>query len=178
MMSTLVAWWLYELTRDAFYIGMVGLAEAIPAISLALYAGFIIDKSEKRKLLLITVMLYAICSFILLGTSTHWFSGHFGTKVIMIFIYSTIFITGIVRAFAGPSLGAMIASLVPRELLTTASQVNSTIYLTSNIFGHALAGFLIAWFNVTGTFIVIVSFIIKETIILIFFDVMRQRRLC
>jgi MFS family permease len=159
MMSTLVAWWLYELTRDAFYIGMVGLAEAIPAISLALYAGFIIDKSEKRKLLLITVMLYAICSFILLGTSTHWFSGHFGTKIIMIFIYTTIFITGVVRAFAGPSLGAMIASLVPRELLTTASQVNSTVYLTSNIFGHALAGFCIAWFNVTGTFIFIVSFI-------------------
>jgi MFS family permease len=160
MMSTLVAWWLYELTRDAFYIGMVGLAEAIPAISLSLYAGFIIDKSEKRKLLLITVMLYAICSFILLGTSTHWFHNQFGTKLIIVFIYTTIFITGIVRAFAGPSLGAMIASLVPREVLTSASQVNSTVYLTSNIFGHALAGFLIAWFDVTGTFIVIVSFII------------------
>jgi MFS family permease len=160
MMSTLVAWWLYELTRDAFYIGMVGLAEAIPAISLSLYAGFIIDKSEKRKLLLITVMLYAVCSFILLGTSTHWFHSQFGTKLIIIFIYTTIFITGIVRAFAGPSLSAMIASLVPREVLTSASQVNSTVYLTSNIIGHALAGFLIAWFNVTGTFIVIVSFII------------------
>lgn len=159
-MSTLVAWWLYELTRDAFYIGMVGLAEAIPAISLALYAGFVIDKSEKRRLLLITVFLYAVCSFILLATSTHWFHNQFGTKLIMVFIYSTIFATGIVRAFAGPSLGAMIASLVPREVLTTASQVNSTIYLTSNIFGHALAGFLIAWFDVTGTFVVIVSFII------------------
>jgi MFS family permease len=160
MMSTLVAWWLYELTRDAFYIGMVGLAEAIPAISLSLYAGFIIDKNEKRKLLLVTVLLYAICSFILLGTSTQWFHHQFGTKLIIIFIYSTIFVTGVVRAFAGPSLSAMIASLVPRDLLTTASQVNSTVYLTSNIFGHALAGFFIAWFDVTGTFVAIVSFII------------------
>ncbi len=160
MMSTLVAWWLYELTHDVFYIGMIGLAEAIPAVSLSLYAGFIIDKNEKRKLLLITVMLYAVCSFILLGTSTQWFHNQFGTKMIIIFIYTTIFITGIVRAFAGPSLSAIIASLVPRDLLATASQVNSTSYLTSNICGHALAGFLIAWFNVTGTFIVIVSCII------------------
>ena len=39
MMGTLVSWWMYELTGDAFYIGMIGLAEAIPAIGLALYAG-------------------------------------------------------------------------------------------------------------------------------------------
>jgi MFS family permease len=155
MMSTLVAWWLYELTRDAFYIGMVGLAEAIPAVSLALYAGFVIDKSEKRKLLLTTIVLYLVSAFILLGTSTQWFHHQFGTKVIIIFIYSVIFFTGTVRAFSGPSFGAIIASLIPRELLTTASQLNSTSYLIASICGHAVAGFLIAWFNVTGTFIVI-----------------------
>src|SRR2546430_2106795 len=70
MMSTLVSWWMYELTRDPFYIGMLGLAEAIPAISLALYAGFVIDKSEKRKLLRLTVILYGVATLILLGAST------------------------------------------------------------------------------------------------------------
>jgi MFS family permease len=67
MMGTLVAWWMYELTGDAFYIGMIGLAEAIPAVGLSLYSGYIIDKSEKRKLLLRTVILYAVCVIILLG---------------------------------------------------------------------------------------------------------------
>jgi MFS family permease len=155
MLSTLMGWWMYELTRDPFYIGMLGLAEAIPAVSLALYAGFVIDKSEKRKLLLITVMLYAVCTLILLGTSTHWFHQQFGTKVIIIFAYSIIVMTGVLRSFTGPSLGAIIASLVPRELLTTASQLNSTAYLIASITGHATAGFLIAGINVTGTFIVI-----------------------
>ena len=61
MMGTLVSWWMYELTGDAFYIGLIGLAEAIPAIGLALYAGYVIDKSEKRRLLLISVFLYAVC---------------------------------------------------------------------------------------------------------------------
>ena len=69
MMGTLVSWWMYELTGDAFYIGMIGLAEAIPAVALSLYAGYVIDKSEKRKLLLRTVFLFGICATVLLGTS-------------------------------------------------------------------------------------------------------------
>jgi len=52
MMGTLVGWWIYELTKEPFAIGLIGLAEVIPAVSLALYAGHVIDISEKRKLLL------------------------------------------------------------------------------------------------------------------------------
>lgn len=166
MMGTLVSWWMYELTGDAFYIGMIGLAEAIPAIGLALYAGYVIDKSEKRRLLLITIFLYIICAFILLGTSTQWFSQQFGTKIIILFIYSVIFLTGAIRSFSGPSFGAMIASLVPKNLLITASQLSSTSWLIASIMGHAMAGFLIAWLHVTGTFIVITSLIITGFLLL------------
>ena len=160
MMGTLVAWWMYELTGDAFYIGMIGLAEAIPAVGLSLYAGFIIDKSEKRKLLLRTVMLYAVCVIILLGVSTNWFHGEFGNKLIIIFIYTVIFFTGAIRAFSGPSFGAIIASMVPRELLIYASQLSSTSWLVASITGHAMAGFLIVWLQVTGTFMVILTLIL------------------
>src|SRR5687768_13979166 len=58
MMGTLVAWWVYELTHDPFAIGLVGLSEVIPAVSTALYAGHVIDMSEKRKLLLKGVFFY------------------------------------------------------------------------------------------------------------------------
>ena len=160
MMGTLVAWWMYELTGDAFYIGMIGLAEAIPAVGLSLYAGYIIDKSEKRKLLLRTVILYAVCVIILLGISTDWFHAEFGNKLIIVFIYITIFFTGAIRAFSGPSFGAIIASMVPRELLIYASQLSSTSWLVASITGHAMAGFLIVWLQVTGTFVVILSLIL------------------
>jgi MFS family permease len=160
MMGTLVAWWMYELTGDAFYIGMIGLAEAIPAITLALYAGYVIDKSEKRKLLLRSVFLFAVCSLVLLGTSTSWFHQEFGNKLIIISIYSIIFFTGAIRAFSGPSFGAIIASLVPRELLINASQLSSTSWLIASISGHAMAGFLIAWLHVTGTFMIITCMIL------------------
>ena len=160
MMGTLVSWWMYELTGDAFYIGLIGLAEAIPAIGLALYAGYVIDRSEKRRLLLITIFLYAVCTFILLGTSTQWFNHQFGTKLIILFVYGIIFITGAIRSFSGPTFGAIIASLVPKNLLIPASQLSSTSWLIASIVGHAMAGFLIAWLHVTGTFIVITSLII------------------
>ncbi len=166
MMGTLVAWWMYELTGDAFYIGMIGLAEAIPAVSLSLYAGYVVDKTEKRKLLLRGVFLFGICALILLGTSTHWFQQAFGTKLIIISIYCIIFCTGIIRSFSGPAFGAMIASLVPRNLLITASQLSSTSWLIASITGHAIAGFLIAWLHITGTFIVIVSLIFMGLLLL------------
>lgn len=160
MMGTLVAWWMYELTHDAFNIGMIGLAEAIPAVGLSLYAGYVVDKSDKRKLLLRCVVLFAICALLLLTTSSYWFTQSFKTNVTIIFIYAVIFCTGIIRAFSGPTFSSIIASLVPRHLLINASQLSSTSWLVASITGHAMAGFLIAWLHVTGTFMVISSLIL------------------
>lgn len=70
MMGTLVAWWVYELTGDPFAIGLVGLSEVIPALSMALYAGHVIDKSEKRKLVLRGVLFYFLAAAVLLFFST------------------------------------------------------------------------------------------------------------
>ena len=59
MMGTLVGWWIYELTNDPFAIGLIGLSEVIPAVSMALYAGHVIDVSEKRKN--VTERRFAVC---------------------------------------------------------------------------------------------------------------------
>src|SRR4051812_36644705 len=70
MMSTLVGWWIYKLTDDPLAIGIVGLSEFIPAFSFALYAGHVIDISEKRKLMLKGVFFYFVAAGILLFLST------------------------------------------------------------------------------------------------------------
>src|SRR4026208_772108 len=77
MMSTLVAWWVYELTGDPFAIGLVGLSEVIPAVCTALYAGHVIDKSEKRKLLLAGISFYTLAAALLLFFSSSYISDHF-----------------------------------------------------------------------------------------------------
>ena len=69
MMGTVCAWWIYELTKNPLYLGLIGLAEVIPAVSLALYAGHIVDKKDRRKMILLSVVLYAACTIILLLTS-------------------------------------------------------------------------------------------------------------
>src|SRR5580765_7755623 len=74
MMSTLVGWWIYNLTNAPFAIGIVGLSEFLPAVSFALYAGHVIDLSEKRKLLLRGVALYFLASLCLLFLSTSFTS--------------------------------------------------------------------------------------------------------
>ena len=70
MMSTLVGWWVYELTKDPFAIGLVGLSEVVPALSLALYSGHVIDISEKRRLLLKGVFGYICAGSALLFLAT------------------------------------------------------------------------------------------------------------
>jgi MFS family permease len=154
MMSTLVGWWLYELTNDPLAMGLVGLAEAVPAVSLALYSGHIIDLSDKRKLLLRGVFGYLSCAIILLIISYSF--NHGSARVLIVGgIYAVIFFTGIIRSFTGPSFSAILAQLVPRNMLANAITWNQGTWLTASVTGHATAGFLIAAFHTTGTLVVI-----------------------
>jgi len=113
MVTTIVGWRIYEITHNAFAIGLIGLSEFLPAFCLALYAGHVIDKSDKRSLLLITTTCYLICVAGLIALSIgplmHALGGHW----IQWLTYTIIFITGVIRAFAGPTLNAIIAQIVP-----------------------------------------------------------------
>src|SRR3954469_9735511 len=113
MMGTLVGWWVYNLTNDPFAIGLIGLSEVIPAVTMALYAGHIIDLSEKRKLLLTCVSLYALAAAIFFFLSTSYTSQHLSNHTIAGCIYTVIFCTGIVRSFGGPTFSVLVANIVP-----------------------------------------------------------------
>src|SRR5215831_9000305 len=91
MMTTLVGWWVYQLTNAAFAIGLVGLSEVIPAVSFALYAGHVIDVSEKRWMLLRGVLLYFVAASILLFLSTGFTKEHLANHWIAVCIYGVIF---------------------------------------------------------------------------------------
>src|ERR1044072_3655097 len=78
MLSTLVGWWIYELTHDPFAIGLIGLSEVIPAVSMALYAGHVIDVSEKKGLILRGVFFYFCCAAVLLFLSSGFVKTHMG----------------------------------------------------------------------------------------------------
>lgn len=155
MMSTLVGWWIYELTRDPFAIGLIGLSEVIPAVSMALYAGHVIDLSEKRKLILKGLFFYFCCAAVLLFLSTNLVKGYLDNHWIAVCIYAVIFCTGITRSFTGPTFTVLLAYIVPKQHLQNATTWSQGTWLTASVTGHALGGFLIAAVGNTGTLITI-----------------------
>ncbi|MDB5199676.1 MAG: transporter [Chitinophagaceae bacterium] len=167
MLGTLVGWWIYNLTNEPFAIGLIGLSEVIPAVTMALYAGHIIDLSEKRKLLLTGVVLYLTAVLILLFLSTHYTSNYLSNHQIAICIYVVIFFTGIVRAFTGPIFGVLLAYIVPKETLQNAITWNQGTWLSASVTGHAIGGFLIAGFGITGALTAITFLIIASSIFLL-----------
>ncbi len=159
MMSTVVGWWIYNLTNNPFAIGLVGLSEFLPAFGMALYAGHIIDISEKRKLIVRGVVLYFLAACILLTLSTKLTAHHLASHWIAICIYATIFGTGIVRSFVGPTFNVILAAIVPKQHLQNATTWNQGTWLTASVCGHAAGGFLIAGLGNTGTLTCIAIFI-------------------
>ncbi|MDP4213570.1 MAG: MFS transporter [Bacteroidota bacterium] len=167
MMSTLVGWWIYNLTNAPIAIGIVGLSEFIPAVSFALYAGHVIDLSEKRNMLLLGVSLYGIAALLLLTLSSHFGTQYFHPHAIALLIYLIIFCTGVVRSFTGPVFNVVLAQVVPKKSLQNATTWNQGAYLSASVSGHALGGFLIAGLGNTGTLAVVAVLVFSAFAVLI-----------
>jgi MFS family permease len=154
MLTTTLIWWLSELTDSPFDVSLLGLSEIIPAISLALYAGHVIDISDKRKLLLRGIGLYllsSLCFVFLAYRNWHLLSGRATANL----IYAIVFLSGIIRAFVGPAFNAMLGTIVSKEVIPNAITINQSAWLVASVSGHAMGGFLIEYLDVSGTLRVI-----------------------
>lgn len=160
MTGTVIGWWMYILTESPLALGLVGLSEVIPALSLALYAGHHIDKSEKRKLLLTCVLLYTMCIAALVMLSSNYTLEHLNKWTIAACICGVIAATGAIRSFSGPTFSSMIAQIVPEHLLPSAASISSATWLTGSIAGHAVGGILIGYLGIHFTFWIILSFVV------------------
>lgn len=159
MTGTVIGWWMYILTENPLALGLVGLSEVIPALSLALYAGHYIDINEKRKLLLKCIVLYSLCIGSLLFLASPFVETHLHPWTIAGCICAVIAATGAIRAFSGPTFSAMISQIVPKEILSNAASISSATWLVGSISGHALGGFLIAYLGIFKSFMVILLFV-------------------
>lgn len=166
MVSTVVAYKLFQLTQSSFAIGLIGLSEFIPVFSLALYAGHIIDKTDKKTILLRGMMAYTVCAMALVMLTAQYFNQHLSITSQEYCFYAIIFVTGIIRAFVGPTSNAIVAQLVPRNILQFAANISSSTWLIASIVGHASAGFLIAGIGIHNTFIVILCSISMATLVI------------
>jgi MFS family permease len=150
--SVVVAWQVYELTKDPLSLGLIGLAEAIPSIAVSLYAGHIADIVHRKKIIICCVFTLLLCSTGLLIFTLQ--PANFFYDYGIIPIYSVIFLSGISRGFLSPANFSFMPQLVPRQLYTNAITWNSTLWETASIGGLAVGGILYGFFPVSTAYIV------------------------
>lgn len=165
MQSIIVGWQVYKLTHDPLSLGLIGLAEAVPFISVALYAGHIADRFNRKKVILWFDLLFLLASglLLLITWKQEGTTGMYGVLP----IYFCVAISGIARAFLYPATIALMAQVVPRSLYTNSSTWNSTIWQVAAITGPALGGLIYGFFGVKVAYMaVIVSMLVSFLLLL------------
>jgi MFS family permease len=168
MQAVIIGFHIYHLTKDPLALGFVGLCEAIPAISIALYGGYIADKSEKRGLLLKIFSGVFLCSLVMLIVTTPYMHAYVPTSYIIPIMYLMVFGIGIARGFFAPATFSLMAQIIPKKLYPNSSTWNSSSWQAASIAGPAIGGLIYGFYGITVTYIVIVTFI-SIALVCIFF---------
>jgi len=146
MLTFAIAWELWLRTRSAFALGMVGLVQVVPVILLSLPGGHVADQHNRRYIVRLTQVAFALCS---LGLA---FLSYFEGPIVL--IYVCLLGIGIARAFNDPAASTLVPETVPSELFTSAATWTSSSWQLASILGPAFAGVIVAlWNNVTVIYV-------------------------
>ncbi|MBU3027943.1 MFS transporter [Zobellia galactanivorans] len=167
MQFIVIEWQVYSMTKDPLSLGIIGLMEVIPAVSMALFAGHIVDQTEKRNLLVKCIFGFSVISFGLFMLSWPSLDQKVDTGTILYGIYFLVFLGGIVRSFLGPTIFSLIALIVPKKIYPNAATWSSTTWQLASVLGPALAGFSISWIGVHWSMCLIFGFSVMALIALL-----------
>ena len=157
MQSTIIYFWIFDITRDKLSLGLVGLAEVIPAIGCSFFSGHVVDQNEKRKMVALCLGGYILTGLCLFGTSMSFIHERLTTESLKCVIYLFVFIGGALRAFYSPSMFSLFGLVVPREHYPNATSWSSMSWQLGSVLGPLAAGFFIAWFGISfGLFSVVI----------------------
>jgi MFS family permease len=147
VVAVTVGWHVYELTRDPFALGLIGLAEVLPFVGMALFAGYLDDHRPTRRLgaracsgLCTTALLLALIACGRLAPGTIWP------------IYAAIVLTGLVRSFLTPVYTALFAQVLRREQFARGAGIGSIVYQSALVCGPALGGVMVGWAGKTAAY--------------------------
>lgn len=148
IMAVVAGWHIYEITHDPLALGLIGLAEVIPYFSSALFAGHAVDHYYSRRF-------FAILSAIVLGISALTLSAVSEGMLdgnITFWIYASIALNGLARAFIAPSYNTLFAIIVPRATFARGASVGSSVFQIGLIVGPAIGGLLVGFINKTAAY--------------------------
>jgi MFS family permease len=144
LQTTVIGFYIYQLTHSTVAIAFIGLSEIVPALGLALYGGYIADKYEKRKMLLLVCAGLIFTSAVIFIVTLHGLAGYFPVSRLLPVIYSMLFLNGIARAFYEPAMFAVFAQSAAGEFSSNASGWNTLSWQTAGIIGPMAGGLIYA----------------------------------
>ena len=141
MQTVAVSWQIYQRLvakphQAALALGYIGLVQVLPILLFSIPAGHVVDRFDRRLVLMATQLAIGFCSMLLLLISRM----HAPVSV----FYAVLFLVGTARAFIAPSVNAYYTVLVPRAVLPNAATWNSTIFELTSMTGPALGGAIVA----------------------------------
>jgi MFS family permease len=135
VVSVAVGWQVYDLTRNPFDLGLVGLVQFLPALLLVLVTGAVADRFNRRLIMALCQVVEGACGLALLVMTA--------TGVITVGAIFAILVTfGTARAFINPASQSLLPNLVPAEDLASAIALNSTAWQVATIVGPVAGGLL------------------------------------
>lgn len=144
-----VPYQVYTQTGSSVLVGLLGVAQVVPLISVSLAGGSLADRVDRRHLLLVTQVLLGLCSALLLvGALAH---------APVVFVFVVVAMASSVAALDSPTRTAIVPNLVPPERLAGALSVNIAMFQTTLIAGPALGGLVIAHLGLAGAYTVDVA---------------------
>lgn len=151
MQAVTVGWQVYTLSnKDPLALGMIGLTEAIPAIGVALFAGYLVDVLNRRSILLNALTVLFFSSFCLWFFTLDIATGLFHQPLLLIFF--VIFLTGLARGFLAPANFAFMTQIVDKTELPNAIAWSSTNWQVAAVAGPALGGLLYTFLGISATY--------------------------
>lgn len=161
MQAVVLGWRIYELLKDPLYLGFIGLTEAVPALGLALYAGYLVDRH--RPLLVYRRVMYVSLFSGVVVLCEHLFASQLQLNAQVGLLYFAAFLTGLARSFSGPAIFASVPRLVDRTQLMKASAMSSSAMQIARIGGPALGGLLFGFFGAVTTSTLVCILLIAGT---------------
>lgn len=144
MQTTIISYMLYQLTHDELSLGMLGLAEVIPAIGFSLFSGHFVDQMEKKGILTRCVIGYLLLTSYFFTLSFSGTQSALGIHAISWLIYAGVFVGGALRAFLSPANFALLGLIVPRKHYANATTWSSTAWQLGAVLGPLIGGLLLA----------------------------------
>ena len=139
LQAVVVGWQVYAITHDPLSLGLLGLAEALPFIAIALPAGYVADRFNRRTITVCSLAVNVACAVGLLAFSaTPGLMQRAGVTP----VYAIIFVSGIARSLLQPARQALGAEIIPRTMYENAIAWRSSSWQTAAVIGPAIGGLL------------------------------------